>query len=170
VSAELKFQGELLTEHGATEQHERPQKSPPTWAWPPPPCPTLPPLRPLRALAPGCRGPRALQAPRWGPAPDARADCPPHTHSREPYDTLLYCPTSCADCPPRLQLPSDSALFYIEGGFYTSGPVGLFRVRVRVRVRLGLGSGLGVYLEGGFYTGGPVGLSTMPVSQSAVTS
>ena len=25
----------------------------------------------------------------------------------------------------RLQLPSKSALFYIEGGFYTSGPVGL---------------------------------------------
>ena len=50
----------------------------------------------LRALVPGCR---ALQ----GPSPQKSV----------PIGST------------RLQLPSKSALFYIEGGFYTSGPVGL---------------------------------------------
>ena len=58
-------------------------------------------LPPLRALAPGCRGP---SGPTSAPA------VPPHT---------LMPMTE-----PRLQRPSTSALFYIEG-FYTSGDVGL---------------------------------------------
>ena len=56
-------------------------------------------LRPRRVLGPGCRGlPGSADAP-------------------VPHVSVLVL--------LRLQLPSTSALFYIEGGFYTSGPAGL---------------------------------------------
>ena len=89
ASTELKFQGELLTKHDATEQHERPQKEPPTG----PP------------VSDSARSPRAAGLCRalQGPSPQ------------------IFVPIGST----RLQLPSKSALFYIEGGFYTSGPVGL---------------------------------------------
>ena len=112
VSTQLKFQGELLTEHGPTEQHERPQKSPRLGLG------RLRRLRPSAASGPSARSPRAA---------GARGLC------RRPDGASPQTPVPIA--PPRLQLPSDSALFYIEGGFYTSGPVGLLRVRVRARVR-----------------------------------
>ena len=65
TSTELKFQGDLLTKHDATEQHERASKGAPDLA---------------ARLRPSARSPRAaairraLQAPRCPPAPNIRAD------------------------------------------------------------------------------------------------
>ena len=65
ASTELKFQGDLLTKHDATEQHERSSKGAPDLA---------------AHLRPSARSPRAaavrraLQAPRWGPASDIHDD------------------------------------------------------------------------------------------------
>ena len=46
----------------------------------------------ISRVAPSLRGPRSAPALRH-----ARRPClSPPTHNREPYDTLLYCPTSCS--------------------------------------------------------------------------
>ena len=108
TSTELKFQGDLLTKHDATEQHERPQKESP----------------PLGHISPG--------PPRARPGlPRSAGPCRRLGGSPRQTPVLIG---------PRLQLPSNSALFYIEGGFYTSGPVGLSTMppqpnRARFRTR-----------------------------------
>ena len=134
VSTELKFQGELLTEHGATEQHERPQKSPRLGLG------RLRRLRPSGPSGPSARSPRAA-----GPAGSAGAPVGPRPRR-----------------PCRLPPPGCSCLLIARSSTSreASTRAGLsVCLGLGSGSGLGLGLGLGLYLEGGFYTSGPLTLT-----------